>query len=480
MAHPEWALKHKVKGTELRNRNGRYYLYKISSYWDKDKKRTVKSTDLYLGRITKEDGLIPKGQRGSSEKPKVVPKVLEYGATHILKNLGEDIIQVLKEKFPNDWESVYVLAVLKLVYGRPFKNMEELFNNSYLSVEHKDLKLSKNRITAFLQSLGKKDDAMISFQKEFLKHAKHIAFDVSHIISNSKKMNINFQGYNSKRDFDPQVNALYLFSTDIKMPAYYRILPGNISGVKALKLTIDEAGLQDCTVIGDKGFYSNANVIKLEKSGLSYVLPMRRNSTYAQYSRLKSREYSEAYDGHFIHKKRPIYYYTYKHNERNCIMFYDQLLEQSEAKDYLLRLEAEKKGYSIKGFEERQLAFGTMLVITNIEDPSPEDIYQKYKTRMEVETMFDALKNILEADSSYMQSDEAFKAWMFINHIALMLYYRLYNLLRKKDLLKSLSPKDILLALSSIYKVRIKKSWQLSEVTSKTDKMLKKLKLAVT
>jgi transposase len=320
---------------------------------------------------------------------------------------------------------------------------------------------------------------MVSFQRSFLKEAKHIAFDVSHIISNSQKMDLNFQGYNSKRDFDPQVNTLYLFSTDIKMPAFYRILPGNISGVKALKLTLDEAGLQDCVVIGDKGFYSQSNVSKLEELMLHYILPMRRNSSYADYSRLRSREYSECYDGHFIYKKRSIYYYTYKHDGRDCVMFYDPSLQQSEATDYLIRIDDKIEGYSMEGFQDRELTFGTFLVITNLENASPKDIYLMYKTRMEVETMFDALKNILQADASYMQSNESFKAWMFINHIALMLYYRLYNLLKEKDLLNKYSPKDILLSLSLIHKVRINRTWQLAEVTSKTEQLIKKLGITV-
>ena len=119
-------------------------------------------------------------------------------------------------------------------------------------------------------------------------------------------------------------------------------------------------------------------------------------------------------------------------------------------------------------------------MITNIENPEPKEVYKQYKERMEIETMFKALKNSLDADASYMQSDESFKAWMFINHISLMLYYRLYNLLTKEDLLKKYSPGDILMKLSQIYKVRIKKYWQLSEVTSKTQKLVKKLGLTIT
>lgn len=62
MAHPEWVLKFKEKNTEIRNIRGRYYLYRITSKWDPDKKRTKKVTLGSLGVITEEHGLIPTGQ----------------------------------------------------------------------------------------------------------------------------------------------------------------------------------------------------------------------------------------------------------------------------------------------------------------------------------------------------------------------------------------------------------------------------------
>jgi len=58
MDYPKWVMKHKKKGTEIRKINGRYYLYKISSIWNKEKKRAQKITNEYLGIIT-EEGLIP-------------------------------------------------------------------------------------------------------------------------------------------------------------------------------------------------------------------------------------------------------------------------------------------------------------------------------------------------------------------------------------------------------------------------------------
>ena len=55
--YPDWVLSHKRKGVEIRHFQGRYYLYKISSFWDKEKQKTRKKTEYLLGRILPE-GLV--------------------------------------------------------------------------------------------------------------------------------------------------------------------------------------------------------------------------------------------------------------------------------------------------------------------------------------------------------------------------------------------------------------------------------------
>ncbi|HEY9206201.1 MAG TPA: IS1634 family transposase, partial [Candidatus Methanoperedens sp.] len=49
MNHPDWVLKHKTKGTEIRKLGKYYYLYKIRSEYDKEKKRAKKITEKFLG-----------------------------------------------------------------------------------------------------------------------------------------------------------------------------------------------------------------------------------------------------------------------------------------------------------------------------------------------------------------------------------------------------------------------------------------------
>ena len=63
------------------------------------------------------------------------------------------------------------------------------------------------------------------------------------------------------------------------MPTFVRILPGSIADVSAMANTIDMAGVERCVIVADKGFFSADNVDKLKKRHLSYIIPLRRNSS---------------------------------------------------------------------------------------------------------------------------------------------------------------------------------------------------------
>ena len=52
MTHPDWVLKFKQKGTLIMRRGDLYYLYRVTSKWDPEKKRARMKTGEYLGRIT--------------------------------------------------------------------------------------------------------------------------------------------------------------------------------------------------------------------------------------------------------------------------------------------------------------------------------------------------------------------------------------------------------------------------------------------
>lgn len=485
MKHPDWALKHKVKNTELRNIRGRYYLYKITSRWDPLKKRTKKVTLEMLGTITEKDGLIPKGQskkgrRSKDREPRIV-STKEYGATKFLQNISKDIIDALKKYYPKDWQSLFVLAINRLIYQTPLKNCEFLFEESFLSEEFTEPKLNKRDLTGLMQTIGSNRENISKFLRQFINGSEHIVFDATHITSLSKKAKLAQKGYNSSSDYDPQVNLFYMFSIDKQEPNYYRLFPGNIQGTSALQHCLNESQLKNCIAIGDKGFCSEKNLGLLENAGLRYILPLKRDSKLIDYTRLKFRSYDVAFDGHFMYQDRPIFYTLLEENQgKKVIVYTDKRLALDEEKTYLNRVNIEKEGYNMDEYKLKQMKFGTISMITNCVTDSPQKIYESYKSRMEIEMVFDSYKNLLGADKTYMQSDNAMESWVFINHIATMLYYRIFNLLKTQKLLSSISPYDLLMKLARINKVKINSEWVTSEINSKTAKLIKKLKLLVT
>lgn len=481
MAHPQWALDHKKPGTELRNIGGRYYLYQITSAWDKEEKCTKKITLGMIGVITEKDGLLPKGTVKRGRKPLTRRTITskEYGASFFLQKIGKDICDALKKHFPYYWEELFIMAVQRVLHQASLKNMEFLFEESFLSEEFKDVQLSKNHLTETLKNIGSNRTPIIQFMKEFITGCEHIVFDTTHTITQSQNMHLARKGYNPEHIFDPQVNLFYIFSVDKQEPTYYRLVPGNIQGMSALKLCLKEAEIQDCIAIGDKGFCSETNLNTLEETRIQYILPLRRDSKLICYNRLNFK--NDTCDGYFFYKGRPIFYIGMEQKDgRKVIVFIDKSLALEEEKNYLKRLDEGYEGYSMEKYTSKILTFGTLSMITNCLEFPPQKVYENYKSRMEIETVFDMYKNLLHADRSYMHCDSSMEAWVFINHIATMLYYKVFNLLKTKNYLKTICPLDLLDRLSRVTKLNIKNQWILSEINSKSMKIFSKLNIPVT
>ena len=127
----------------------------------------------------------------------------------------------------------------------------------------------------------------------------------------------------------------------------------------------------------------------------------------------------------------------------------------------------------------RQFKFGAIILCSNLWK-TPEEIYSIYKERREIEQTFDFLKNQLEQDKTHMQNEQSLETWAFINHIALMLHYKLYNLLREKKLLAKFSVADFLSHLKYIFKIKAGSQWLTSEISTKTAELLKALDVHIT
>ena len=124
--YPDWVMKHKKKGTYINKVGDKYYLYAAHSVRDKNTGKIRRVSDGYIGRITKEDGLIP-----SKSRIKTAPVAMEIGLSRTIISVSENILMSMHRSFPKHGNYVFSRAVLLYIYG---SYSDELYEQSYLSL----------------------------------------------------------------------------------------------------------------------------------------------------------------------------------------------------------------------------------------------------------------------------------------------------------------------------------------------------------
>jgi transposase len=348
------------------------------------------------------------------------------------------------------------------------------YANSYLSVQYPDIDLSAKHLSSFLRELGRDRERVVRFCRSFKITEDCVLFDGTDIFSHSGELALPKFSKSKFGTCDDMINLMCLFSVGQQMPVYYRLLPGNIKDVSAFRLSLLESGVKDAIVIIDKGFASEKNIKALEEEDLRFIIPLPRNSSYIDYGKIKTGDKS-LFEGYFRYHGRYIWFYSVQVDEKKRVfLFLDEELRHREETDYLNRIESKAQDYAIEKFHGKRHALGATAIIENT-GKMAEEVYCRYKSRGEVEAMTDALKNILDADRTYMQSAHALEGWMFVNLVALKCYNTTLNLLKKHELNRRFSPQDLFLFLSELKKVKINKDWHNTESTKKTAELLKSI-----
>ncbi len=437
---PDWVRKYKTKGVEIRVSGDNYYAYEMTSRWNREKKRADKITGKYLGVVT-HDGIVKSRSMG------LVRSDYEYGNIALLHGIAEKtIIPVLREIYPTMWERIISYVILRNIQPLPMKSVHYLYEKTYMS-RIMDESMSPDSISRMLSSLP--EDQSIRVMRKLTEKGEYVLMDSTAIFSRSENMSFLELGHNSKGMHMPQINVMMLFSSKRPMPTFVRILPESIRDLSAMSKTMDMAGVEKCVIIADKGFFSSDNIKNLKSRHLSYIIPLRRNSSLIPDP--------DHFTSVFRYDGKPIKYWKL---EKDVYIFEDPVLRSEEEKDYLIRIEENKR--SRKQFDENEINFGKLYLLSDLNE-DPEKIYGLYKQREYVEYAFNVYKNDLEVDKSYMRDDHMLFTYMFLNLLSLYLHFQILNMINGKY-----SVRDVLLILSRIKMYRMEKGEILSEIPKKT------------
>jgi len=286
-----------------------------------------------------------------------------------------------------------------------------------------------------------------------------------------------------------------IIDKDLGIPLMYDVYPGSIVDVSTLKNTIKKIrsqGVEDCTLIMDRGFFSTANVEELVSSGLSLIIPPA--STLKKVKEAISAIHRSIDDPQYLklHQKEPLFVMPISIEVGEICLkgyaYYDQRREQQERNTLYKRLydlmdrlksitlkpwmnpvevfkETARKDarfiewQAIDGRFEIALKknavsqsinkLGKFILLYRGEF-SWEECLSLYRGKDAVEKGFDILKNDIDLMPAHVRTDSTLRGYLFVAFLALILRMKLMNMMLKAGLGKRYSVEGLLLELENI------------------------------
>jgi transposase len=437
----DWLTARRAAGEkclEIKQISDGYYVYRSTSVWDKvEKKRHKVST--YLGRLDPKLGLV-EGKK--YVEPVRVTSVKEWGNALLLDHLFGDIVPVLQDAFPQFWQDIYAMAVLRALKPTSMHLAEERWEK-ILDVRNLRPKLDPRHLSDLLQAVGLDRSGQAELFQHLGMGGKELVYDLSCFFSRSDEVSMAEKGQNKDHIHLPQVNLALLCSAEHSLPVMVRALPGSVRDVATIYATVREMGLKGKTLIMDRGFFGENVMDFLDGRGLSYVLPARRNSYLYDEVSLSDEEY--------LYHERIIRAGKASGGGHWLYRFEDVQMRVDEERN-LLNMIAEGKISKIEK-KERMGRAGHILLVSDL-DRDPKEIYMLYKRRDKVEKQFEKWKDTLQADRTWLRDDASIFGHVFVSFLSLYLLARLEHRLREKDMLSKYSARRVLDEYSKAYQVK--------------------------
>jgi transposase len=383
--------------------------------------------------------------------------VYEYGNSQLVYSISIHLMKSLRKHFPDTWESLYAMSVVRLMDPVPMKSVKERWEKLHMStLMHPHL--SPNTLTDLLRDTGSDLSGQYDFFQEMISGSEKLAFDLSSIFSRSENINMAQKGHNADHVYLPQINMALVFDLDHYMPVFLKSIDGSVKDVKSLRKVLDEISFHGILVL-DRGFASY-DLADIMATDMRFVMPLRRNSDLI--------DYDMKLDASFMYRDRGILCGFTNHDGHRIYIFQDQPLMAEESSNFISMISEGKKKQS--EYDHASRMFGKISILSNIRD-HPRSIYMMYKQREEIEQAFDAMKNEMENDRTYLRDDESVRGYFFISFISLYLYYSIFVLIRAADLTDKVSVKDALLKFSRVYEIVDGRKTMMSEIPASYRKL---------
>jgi transposase len=442
------------KKLELKVIGGNYYLYIARGIWDKKRKKPVKRTVLF--------GSIDENGTFREKKPKRIfssSRVYEYGNSQLVWNLCQDMYRIM-EKHPYR-DQIIAMAMVKVIDPMPLRLVASRFQKLYVSRSLKP-DLDPDDLSRILGYVGNHFPDLYDIFRKLMEPGGLLFYDMTSIISYSKNLKLAEKGYNPDHEHENQVTVIMAFSIKSWIPVAVDVFYGSIKDIKSLGYFIDRYHDHEIGFIMDRGLFSESIIMDLRKLNMHYIVPLRRNSTLVP-DKVK-------FDSAFVYNGRPIQSSRKASRLGYVYTFQDPLMRAEEESSILRDVASNRK--DMEYFHDKKSRMGVFAIISDL-DRNPHEIYEQYKSREEVEQVFDTMKGDLESDKTYLRDNEKVKGFFFIVFLALRIRFRILKVLKDHDLIGKMSVNEVIFELSKMERIVEKSGAEyFSAVPKKVEKIV--------
>ena len=471
---PENIRKFKPKGTMVKLISGNYYVYEYKMIKGDDGKRHTKMGSL-IGTIKEGIGFIP----NNSFVCDAEISTLDYGDYAITVVNSKNVFSTLNKFFnPQDAAMIYVISAIYFIHGFTYiKNIRDIYEMSILSIIFPGLKLGNESVSNLYKALGCRQTNVLQMENYLVENgSKQIAIDGHVIGCVSDNNDLAEKGYKFSKLGEEQINLLMAYDINTKLPLISRIYEGASNDKVSIKDFLNQVELKNMLFIVDRGFYSEENIDLLSHNGNAYIIPLAKNLKTCK-SAVSNMELKERFVYQKGKKATVIEYKDECIGNHRVLTFRDVNEAAVEQANYLRHMGLGETSYTQEGFEKNKDFMGAIVLQTNLNDNTPQEIFEFYKSRWGIETFYNYLKNQAGYNSLHLDDYNKTQGLAFIMLVSALIFNEMKEAV--KDI-KGKSLQDCLLEARMLKAHKRMNKWTVTNCLKKQKELFEKLGVPLT